>query len=223
MPLDMPTHFHDGHWASTPPGDSLLDAMRRVHTRARQTLETAQAVARLRKSNQAQTPVQQMRAIAKHVDAKRDPVLVEIDGMRKRVNEAVAAIESKMQQPFRSAGTWAFAGETRAHVKSLPDSDSRSAFVREALKRDEFAVAGAVLSAPAYLSGLTDGEVAMLQAEYQRARFKGELEYIAAIKGKQELLDTAGRSLIDETEKLVDRGMLGKAADHEARIAELEG
>ena len=46
---------------------------------------------------------------------------------------------------------------------------------------------------------------------------------MAAIKGKQELLDTAGRSLIDETEKLVDRGMLGKAADHEARIAELEG
>ena len=220
--MTNPTHFHAGHWTSVPEGDPLLDSMRRVHTVTRQTLETAQAVARMRRANEAATAVQNMRGIQRHVDAKVPPVLAEIDRLRKRTSEAVRDIESAMQAPLAAAASWKFAAETRAHVKGLPDRDARSKFVRDALWREDYLTAGAVLSAPEYLSGLTDTDVAMLQAEYRHARFKEQLDYIATVQGKQELLDKAGGALLDETGKLVDRKVLDKAAAHEAKIAELE-
>lgn len=220
--MTNPTHFHPGHWANVPDGDALLDAMKRAHTMARQTLETAQAVARMRAANEAQTPVQNMRGVQRHVDAKVPPVLKEIDRLRKRTSEAVRGIEAAMQEPLRVANSWPHAAETRAHVKAMGDAATRVKFVRDALRRDDYLAAGAVLSAPGYLSGLSDLDVVQLQAEYQRARFKEQLDYLATIQAKQDLLDKAGAALIDETAKLIDRKVLDKAAAHEAQIAELE-
>ena len=222
MATDIPTHFHPGHWANVPEGDELLSAMRRAHGAARQMLETARDVARLRKGNPAQTTVQQMRSIVKHVDSKRPAALTELDRVLKRARETVTAMEGALYAPLHKAGSWAYAGETRAHVRALSDPEQRYAFVRDALKRDDLAAAGAVLSAPGYLSGLSDTDVAMLMNEYQRTRHAEELKYMAEVNSKVQLLEKAGQALIAETEKMVDRTALKSAAEYEARIAELE-
>jgi hypothetical protein len=78
-------------------------------------------------------------------------------------------IDASLEQ---GATKWAFAQETRQHVKELP-ADKREAFVADCLARGDALAAAAVLGVPPYLSGISEASHAMYLRRYADAAFPG--------------------------------------------------
>ena len=99
-------------------------------------------------------------------------VALTVDRRDKELRDYLTALDTKIEAAItdpraKMPDALALAGETRAHVKSLKQSERRS-FVSEAIAQGDLATVSAVLNAPPFLSGLDDkalGELRIAAAQ----------------------------------------------------------
>lgn len=88
------------------------------------------------------------------------------------------------------------ATEIRAHVKALPDG-KRATFAYAAVEAGDKQTVAALLHAPAYLSGLTDKQMAALRQRAAHAFAPTETTQLEAIRNASDMVAAAGSRLVE--------------------------
>lgn len=91
-----------------------------------------------------------------------------------------------------------------------------------AIERGDDAVIGAVLRGPAFLTGLSEAELAVRQSTWRRIRFPEEFNRENRLKKAMEATEAAGRSFLTFVKSVADgeAARLADAAQQRARAAE---
>lgn len=120
-----------------------------------------------------------------------------------RVDKAIQHTEQELSKPLQQqAGAGTVNGEIRAHAKSL-SRDERVKLLTTAIESGDITTAGAILGAPAYLSGLSDIEHTHFTRQYHEATSPEVAKRLKVMKGAQEKLKRAHLALMQELEKAV--------------------
>ena len=106
-----------------------------------------------------------------------------------RLDNGIKHIETQLSAPLeQQAGAGSVNGEIRSHAKSLK-RDERMRMIEDALKRGDVKTCGAILGAPAYLSGLNDEEHKHFTRKFHEAtnpELVSRLNVITQVKQKLE-------------------------------------
>lgn len=116
----------------------------------------------------------------------------------------VAALEKALTEPVQARAAHTISVEIRAHVKGLKaEGGSTLDFVRRAIDAGDHETCGAVLSAPAYLSGMTPEQQKVMLRMYHEKAQPQTAKRLAAAKAAQDYLDRNAGLLWKEIEKAI--------------------
>ncbi len=116
----------------------------------------------------------------------------------------VAALEQALSAPVQARAATSIAVEIRAHVKGLKaEGGSILDFVQRAIDSGDHDTVASVLSAPAYLSGLTPEQQAVMLRRYHEKTSPQTAKRLAAAKAAQEYLNRNSGLLWKQIEKAV--------------------
>lgn len=146
-----------------------------------------------RMKDESQLPLARLMSSAELADKIVQNTEVEIEAARseveKRIKELRKAAESHLALP-QAAGHAALQGEVRAHFKGLT-SDERMKRAQAALRSGDLDTIRALVSAPAFLSGIAEPTHERLRAEYLNAVAPEEVALGQELEGARELLTNA--------------------------------
>ncbi len=123
------------------------------------------------------TPLRAQVLVADHVEKVSDAINRRFDAKREIAQRQIDALVRKMSAPIQAAPDPArlhIASDIRNHVKGLKKAE-RLGFLTKALESGDMETATAVLTGPAYLSGLTETEFAHVSRQYRAAKFPEEM------------------------------------------------
>lgn len=117
------------------------------------------------------------------------------------------AVTVKLRDPnAQTPAGVALASEVRAHLRGM-DKAKRAAFVSERVEAGDLSTVAAMLSAPAYLSGLGADEVGVVRKLAERKFAPVESAALASARQARELVENAGRSFATAwTQRVRDLG-----------------
>ncbi|WP_333830519.1 hypothetical protein [Pararhodobacter sp.] len=124
------------------------------------------------------------------------------DKVHRNLTSGIAALEKELTGPMDTAAAGRFGREIRDHVKALPDG-KRTPFVIDAIERGDFDAAAAVLSAPAYLSGLTEAMQANLVRQWHTKQNPVKEKRLRAMQAALDLVHQRGGLVFKELERAV--------------------
>ena len=114
----------------------------------------------------------------------------------------IAALDKALSEPVQSRAASSIAVEIRAHVKGLKaEGGSILDFVRRAIDSGDHDTISAVLGAPAYLSGMTPDQQAIMLRMYHTKSNPQTAKRLAAAKAAQAYLGRNSGLLFREIEK----------------------
>lgn len=133
-----------------------------------------------------------------------------LDAARAGLEREIAAIASGTHtpEPPRDAVAAQLEGEARGAFARMTD-EARKAAWSAALKGNDEITLGALLRAPAYLSGQTDAQLELRRHAWRAKRWPDEVDREQRLKRAQEAAERAGASLI----KFVERVASGPGAE----------
>lgn len=155
------------------------------------------------------TPSARAVLMAEHAPAIAARGAEAIDAAMARVREAEAKLARRIAAP---EGATNFDAETRARLAERSLS-ARRALVEEALASGDEIVLGAILRAPAFLSGLSSAEVERARDAWQRAARPAEA---ARLRGAIADAERAGAALLGVAAAYVSAPGVAEAADKRA-------
>ncbi|MDR6302559.1 hypothetical protein GGQ85_000235 [Nitrobacter vulgaris] len=100
--------------------------------------------------------------------------------------------------------------ELRERLTSLPE-DRRKAIIADAIKNDDQLLVSAILSAPAWLSGLSDAELSLHRNAWTSKHFASELNRLERLSKAVEDANRAGSVAISFVDSLTDADLVEKA------------
>jgi len=189
--------------------DPIVSRLRIAHANARaswiSTLKTHRAVM----ADPMHTPMRNLQRSAQHADRKQAEACRHLDEAKARADEELALMDETIRRSL-SEHAAAYGAEIRNHIKTM-SADARVTFLTNRMKSGDFGAIGAALAAPPYLSGMGDGEHAMLYETYQQHRFPQAVARRQAIEKALDITMRGGVSLIESMSKLIDRKALEQA------------
>jgi hypothetical protein len=217
-----PTHLHPGQFDRFDIADPVIAGLESARAAAFRAAESIVAAAQARAANTLETPLKNQQAARAYSRRKLAETLPALDAAIARGITAVANLEQIIATSLSKAATaWTFANATREHVRSLPDGSARVEFIMRDLRGDAQA-ASAVIGAPGYLSGLSDGQHAMLAEAHRRAVFPAEAARAAAITEGVGILTDGGQLFMQRVHAMFDDKTLGAAAMKEQAALDAE-
>jgi hypothetical protein len=170
---DVPTTLAPELWEHRLDADALSDpivqGLRVAHQSARSAWVASLTAHRKIMEDQYATPVMNAKRSAVQADRRQAEACRALDAAKARADREVELMEESITASLKEAAT-GHGGEIRAHLKSLP-SEQRTAFLTGRLRAGDYGAVSAALSAPSYLSGMTDSEWSMMHAIYRQNRF----------------------------------------------------
>lgn len=129
----------------------------------------------------------------------------QMDRMRKIETGLAAKVAEAIELPSRKTPEGlSIASEVRAFVKSLPEGE-RMNFARNAILADDKTTVTALIHAPAYLSGLSNGAYDLIR-EQASQRFGGkDYEQLNATRAAMQHVANAGSVLLDRFGPVMQR------------------
>lgn len=208
--------------------DVVLDKMERSFDTAKQHCDKIASAEESLLADMTRTP-------AARVTAIRDAALREGEKGAAALDQAANALKAELQKldasmqpaPPRDALAAQLEGETRAALSRMNDGERRKALAT-ALESDDLLTLGAVLRAPAMLSGMGATDHQMLRGQYRAAWHNETVEREARLQRALEVVERAGKALTGyvkrvaerdaaEANELAARRAMNAVNDHEAR------
>lgn len=115
-----------------------------------------------------------------------------------RLVAGINHVEKQLSEPLeQQAGSSMVNGEIRAHTKSLSGT-ARGKIVKTALEKEDKKVLGAILGAPAMLSGLSDEEHAHYTRQYHEKTNPELVERLNVVKQVKQKLEQSADIIMSE-------------------------
>lgn len=171
--------------------DSAYKALKRIHDAREQTASSpllTKAAATLK--------------VADLADKSERTVLTSLDSSRSILEGAIRNLHENLNKPF-SDNSRPMNSEIRNYFKSL-SAKERSSALRDAIKKQDETTLRAVLSAPAYLSGLNPEEQNVYMHETNKAR---EPENFARLQTLQTALDRVNNIGLFTVHEQIEKGI----------------
>jgi hypothetical protein len=181
-------------------GDCLSD----MHARERAIL-----------ANLSATVPGRILAVDRMARTRHDAPAKNLDAVRRQLQDAIKAIDGKIESSFRAQISPEIAGEIRGFVLGLSDSKRRDFLAKEA---DSDTLA-AILSGKPFLSGLKPAEAAQLRLSAVQKNFPGDLIRREKFSKAVELIDAGWSLYIQQAAKLfhAEADKIAQAAEAAAR------
>ena len=165
-------------------------------------------------ANQMQTPIKNAATARNTAHKIFMGVAGKIDGVRKRTEHAIAALEaSTLPQPPKDAMAALYAGEIRKALLRMPETE-RSRAVNAAIIDGDDAFVSAALLGNVALTGLGKAETAALRDAWRRKRHGGTVARMESLR--------AGLSEFNRVSSLLSGWSLSLFADQHESIAATE-
>jgi len=175
-----------------------LDAFTAMHAATQQVINARTEL----RGNDSLTQSQQVLAIADLQGKLSTSATLKADNALRALGQAIAADEALLSQPVREQARGPFAAEIRTAVRSMPTAE-RMKFINDAITSGDSTVAGAILGAPAVLSGLPSDMVAALGEKFNRARQPDVVRRLDMLRTVEQRLIKAGSHFVASHEAVL--------------------
>ena len=198
-------HMTDG---DDPALQSLHDAVKTTRELATKAAATTDIVLKNAMKTEA----------SRHKDARAAGFSL-IERATRSVDEAVRAaqheiitIQAKVKAPLAAKDIVSETRqrELRERLSMLPE-DRRKAIIAEAIKSDDEVLISAILSAPAWLSGITDAELALHRNNWASKHFAADLDRMSRLSKAVEDANRAGSVAVSFVDCLTDAKLVENA------------
>lgn len=174
--------------------------------------------------NPAWNEEQRIVQVSKFAEKKLDQITRGLDKARGDLLKNIEQVERELTAPIEAKAVGNLAAEIRAHVKGLPAAE-RHAFVMNAVNGLDSVTVGALLGAPAYLSGVSVEMQKVYLRQYRGVMAPELTQRLKAMQNAVAMIDERGRLVFAEMEKAVGAAPNRAAAlrkAHEAASKALE-
>ena len=196
------------HFKALGPDEPVLKRIKVRFTKMRSALVGVYSVREKNAANTMQTDLYNARKTA---DYTGKVSVAELKAAQDDVDWAMGSIKSlqtEIDAPLNRKGE--HAAETRALLRELKHEERRK-FLVAAVKNNDTVALAAVLTAPAYLSGIDQMAADHFREQYHRNNNAQVLNRIEHIKGAVQLLNNAGQIFGSECSKIMHPPGLQKA------------
>jgi hypothetical protein len=187
---------------------ALHDAVKLTREMATKAEATATAVLR----NEMKTLPQRHRESRVATFALLEKATLALDGATKAAQSEIAAINAKVKGP---ASAKDLVGETKQREMrerlSMLSEDRRKTIIGNAIASNDEVLICAILSAPAWLSGLTDPELSLHRNNWASKHFSADLDRVGRLSRAVEDTRRAGSLAIQFISNLTDAALVDKA------------
>jgi hypothetical protein len=201
------------HFQALGPDDSTLKGVEIGFTRLHSTMESIYKAQAKNAANPLATDLANAKSTADYTGKVSVPALKTAQQSIDRAMATVTSLQTENNAPLNRAG--AHAAETRTLLRELKHSERKN-FLSKAVKNGDTDALAAVLTAPAYLSGIDEMAADHFRQQYHQNNNAQVLERIEHIKSAVELLNNAGAIFGTETSKIMHPKGLEKARILEA-------
>ncbi|WP_300271029.1 hypothetical protein [Halomonas sp.] len=220
------THLHPGHfageWAEGLDSDAVFTTLKNAQAKAAETahklLETRQAVL----SNSMKTEAANLEEFAKAHTKAAERTTQAMDQAISYAEQTIREIEKTLAAPVASPSNQGTASDIRQHFKTL-GHDDRAALLEEAFASGDEETLTAILSGPAYLTGLSKAQHAQAKRRYQQSKYPDEFRRLDKLRKARDIVVNAGQQFVSLSGEIHahDSGKLkaGKEAEARARAA----
>lgn len=124
------------------------------------------------------------------------------DASMSNLTKGIDAMEQQLATPLQHTGSTGISQEIRAHAKGLT-TEQRRKFLDEAQQSHDHITISAVLSAPGYLSGLSETERQIRTRLYHEATSPDVAKKLKVMKGARSMIEERAGLVFKEIEKAV--------------------
>jgi len=202
-PRMVTSHFH-----ALGQDDPALKAIEVGFTKLFGTLKTIYAAKEKNAANPLQTDLGNAKATADFTGKVSVPALKTAQASIDQARATINSLQSEINAPLRRTGQ--HAAETRTLLRELKH-EGRRKFLSNAVNNNDSDALAAVLTAPAYLSGIDQPAADSFREQYHRKNNPQVLRRIKHITSAIDLLDNAGRIFGTECGKVMHPKGLEKA------------
>ena len=143
-------------------------------------------------------------AVADFADKVTERATRAFDYATTALTNNIAALEKALSEPVQARAAHTISVEIRAHVKGLKaDGGSILDFVRQPIDAGDHDTVSAVLGAPAYLSGMTPEQQAVMLRMYHTKANPQTAKRLAAARAAQDYLDRNAGLFMPQVEKAI--------------------
>ena len=180
-----------------------LDATEMAFSTAYEGLRAVHDARATAEKNPGWTPEQRAIQVSKFAEKKFDQSAKALDKARGDLEKNIAQVEAELTAPVEGrAGSW-ISIEIRAHVKAMPTTPERHAFIQQAIAGGDSITMGALLAAPAYLSGLTADLQTVYLRQHREVMAPELAQRLKAMQGAKTLIEERGGLIFKEIDKAV--------------------
>jgi hypothetical protein len=197
--------------------DEVLHAMHDAAAACRIACEKSIEASEPIRANQMQSALANERQL-RHVSFRHFNAAAEkVDKAREKADRAIAELEKSIAAPPppKDGVGQLLASEIRSAFSRMSSEERNAAFVEAQTKGDDV-VLGAILNAPALLTGFFAEELEARRGEFQRVRYGKELQRIGRLEKARSALAQVSRLSMAFTNGLTDSEAISKAEQTEA-------
>ena len=201
--------------------DAVLSTMEGAVKATREATERLASLHGTIMADRTKAPAERRRLIASATDTVSASAAKRLDAARKSATDEIAKVEASIAAPARPGGaTDSLETEIRGALARMPAPDRRET-IATAINAGDAATIRAVLTGPAFLSGLTASEVAAHRATWRRLAHPDAVDRLDRIGHAVAAIDRCGVMLIDFVATVADGGDTA-AAMHERTAKEID-
>lgn len=218
MKIRPPVDVHEGmvdHFAARDPrtGQVVIDpTLTALSGAVKATRQNAEALAELAEAlprDPGLSPEAAMLKLKGQALKLAEAAARRLDAARTAAAEEIERIASAIRLPPRPTDPH-LASEIRARLAALPEDKRRDTLAAAAKDGDE-AILGAILNAPAMLTGMGPAEWELRRIEWQRKRHPAETARLERLQKAVEAHDRAGRVFVSYVNDLISSPSMGLA------------
>lgn len=194
-------------------GDTIVARQKNMHDAYREKFEAV--VLALRTADPTKTPEAGLLDIRAKATKVLDALAQRGTEATNATKQAIAAIDAEIEKQL-ALSDGPHGTEIRGHMRSIKKANDRLTFAHEAIKSGDTATVGAILSAPAYLSGLSEKELSTLRKAYTE-------KHCGELVARQKNYETTMEINFHAFNQLLDAFVGTNGLFAKSRIAEIEG
>jgi hypothetical protein len=165
--------------------------------------------------NDAWSPERKLLELAGLAEKQQLRATKSFDAARTRLIQGRTALEESLSKPLtQDANAGTINSEIRVHMKSLKTED-RHKLLDEATKAQDATTLRAVLSAPSYLTGISEDERALRISMYNRMTQPAIAQRVDVMRKAVELIENRGPMILTQ----VEAALGGKGSWHKIAAA----
>jgi hypothetical protein len=197
-------------------GDRTLTEIQETLGAARRACEAARAGALALLGDESQPMGQRHVRAAQHADKCMTPIFPAFDRMQTKLAAEMSALEKKTGAPAPTREL--LSGEIRKRLSEMPEAERMATILRTIRESDDL-LAAAVLSAPAFLSGLTAAQFEQTKETWRRTRLGDDCARLDLLAKRELDLQRAAALCIGFQTKCADQAMVQATKESAKRAA----